>query len=432
VKVVDNRNYADVLTFGAHVSAAQHDNGGNPLQYEVSKLIAPHLKSDQLYIPPLAGGSVSIPDTPFTSPAIFRAGPTKATLFADVVQIAFGGINVTKLGGIFTKIAEGCGQFLTGAALPTSEAAIVALVESASGCLDRVVTALASSGSLDGRTLSQLDAIGGTLTFLDHLTLVGTTIGVAAELSDLVLGATVDKDLRQFAVYRMRGAPPVTRAGTQTSPPTQAGGGAAAMPTASDTVGDSIRTSISFSPAITLDEASLPSGVLSECGLDVSRAMAVKMVLAITATSGLEEQATFEFPVPITDPGLIDFYIDVSQGPQCIAQGNGTPTVEFQLAPEQTATFTSWVIYVDAITPDTPAEDVQALGNWLIQAPEVGLPGNYISEDVWGPRVVSCGDAPEDDVSYLVPAGTLPSGIESGLGAIGCSGVPSPTGGESS
>ena len=79
VKMVDNRNYADVVTFGAPVSAAHHDNGGNPLQYAVSKLIDPHLERDQLYIPSLAGTYVQIPDTPFQE-AVFNAGPTRGTL----------------------------------------------------------------------------------------------------------------------------------------------------------------------------------------------------------------------------------------------------------------------------------------------------------------------------------------------------------------
>lgn len=213
IKMVDNRNYADVLTFGAPVSVAHHDNGGNPLQYAVSKLIGPHLGHNQLYIPPLAGGYVEIPDTPFQV-AVFKAGPTIGTLFADVAQLALGAVNLAKIGGFYTKIALACGQFLSGASVPTSEPAVTSLIESSSGCLEKVIAAVANTGGLDARTLTQLDEIGGTLTFLDHLNVVGTTINVASELGDLVLGATVDRRLRQFTVYHIAVASTTTAVST--------------------------------------------------------------------------------------------------------------------------------------------------------------------------------------------------------------------------
>lgn len=242
VKVVDNRNYADILTFGTNVSSAVHDNGGNPIQYAISKLIDPHMQSNELYIPPLAGASVEIPDGQFTF-ARFVAAPTVGTLLADVAQIAFGGLNLAKAGNLIVKIAGACGQFLTTATLPTSEAAILGLVESVSGCLDKVVVAVAAGGELDGATASDLDKVGGTLTFLDHVTIIGTTIGVASEIGDLVLGATTDKPLRQFTLYHsvvttpapVAAAPPAPTAPLPAAPPTPTT--AAAQPGTNLTVG---------------------------------------------------------------------------------------------------------------------------------------------------------------------------------------------------
>jgi hypothetical protein len=207
VKLVDNRNYGDVLHFGTLVSRAHHDNGGNPIQALVSGLIDKHLKANQLCIPPLAGGYVVIPDSKFST-ATFNAGPTMATLFADVLQVAFGGLNLAKYGGLYAKLTAACGQFITTAPLPTSRAAVLSDIESLSGCLGTVVDALAHSGSLDGRSLAQLERTAGFLTFLDHVTDVGTAIGVASELGDLVLGATSDRPLREFVVYhQVRTAP---------------------------------------------------------------------------------------------------------------------------------------------------------------------------------------------------------------------------------
>lgn len=221
VKLVNNRNYGMVMTFGAPVSYAHHDNGGDTLQALVSPLIDRTLGRKQLYIPPLSGAEVVIPDTRFTV-ATFKAGPTRATLFADLAQIAFGGVNVAQLGGAYTKAAAACGQYFATNSLPTSEQGIVSLVESMSGCLTRTVIALSRSGALDRLTIDQLEHISGVLTFLDHATLAAATIGIATEIGDLGLGATVDRGLRQFTVYHAVKSP-VTPPSTPTQTPTPNG-----------------------------------------------------------------------------------------------------------------------------------------------------------------------------------------------------------------
>jgi hypothetical protein len=215
VKLVDNRNYADVLIFPVRVSAARADAGGNLFQAGLSKILFRNMGQNRLYIPPLGSAYVKIPNTHFKT-ATFTAGPTKRTLLADIAQIVFGGLDLAEFGPLLAKVAEACGQFITTAPLPTSLTAVYELVGSAGDCLAKASAAAAHAGLFDQLKASQLQRLGGSLTFLEHLDIVGVTIGVADEIGDLVLGRTVDQPLRQFTVYHAVSAPP------RTSPPTTA------------------------------------------------------------------------------------------------------------------------------------------------------------------------------------------------------------------
>jgi hypothetical protein len=72
-----------------------------------------------------------------------------------------------------------------------------------------------------------------------------------------------------------------------------------------------------------------------------------------------------------------------------------------------------------AVTPKRPITDLQALGQWLIQIPDVTLADNPMDEGTLeGSRVDTCGD---NDISYLVPAGVVPTEIgDSVLGDLEC------------
>jgi hypothetical protein len=218
VKRVDNRNYGEVLAFPVPVTSAHADSGGNLLQAALAKLIAKAVGPNRLYIPPLSGAQMKIPNTHFRT-ATFTAGPTRATLLADIAQIVFGILPLNSFGPLAGKVAAACGQFLSAAPLPTSRNSVFSIVESAAGCLDQAARAAAHAGLFDKVKIVWLQRLAGTLTFLDHIATVGLGIGVGSEVGDLVLGGTVDRSLRKFTVYHTGPAPARTSSPTETAPP---------------------------------------------------------------------------------------------------------------------------------------------------------------------------------------------------------------------
>ena len=210
---------------------------------------------------------------------------------------------------------------------------------------------------------------------------------------------------------------------TSTTAPTSTGPSASPAATllASDSSGDSIASTFSVGPPKLVSASGFTDATLSNCDpMDPSRSVATKIVINTRATSSLTETVDFSFLAPLTNPGSMSFVMDYSNGAQCDAESAGLAGVSFKVGPNAPNTFTMYAIDIDAVSPDTPAGDLQALGDWLIQQPSLTIEGNAAGGPFWGPRVITCeGDI--NNTSYLVPAGQLPASINTGLSSDSCS-----------
>ena len=156
---------------------------------------------------------------------------------------------------------------------------------------------------------------------------------------------------------------------------------------------------------------------IAACDIDPSRAVSVQMQLHTEATSRLSEAVVLTFQLPATNPGVGAFIMDYSSGDQCV-QGANLATVKFSVSPEQSNTFTMWVIYDNAITPDQGLgiNAQGTLGHWLTQVALVTIQGQQVdNESLSGTRVITCG-GDDSSTSYIVAAGALPTSISDGIG----------------
>jgi hypothetical protein len=162
--------------------------------------------------------------------------------------------------------------------------------------------------------------------------------------------------------------------------------------------------------------ATVVASVISE----VEKFDGTKIVIDTRATSSLNETVDFTFIAPLTNPGSMSFVMDYSNGAQCDAESAGLAGVSFKVGPNAPNSFTMYAIDIDAVSPNTPAGDSQALGDWLVQQPSITIEGNAAGGPFWGLRVITCeGDI--NSTNYLVPAGQLPASINTGLSSDGCS-----------
>jgi hypothetical protein len=267
------------------------------------------------------------------------------------------------------------------------------------------------------------DTTGQPLEVTCAVTLFHPMQTLACEHSDLPYNATVVasviSEVEKFDGIDSQSAPTTT----STTVPTTTGPSAspAAALLASDSSGDSIASTFSVGPTTLVSASGLSDATLTNCDpMDPSRSIATKIVIDTRATSSLNETVDFTFIAPLTNPGSMSFVMDYSNGAQCDAESAGLAGVSFKVGPNAPNSFTMYAIDIDAVSPNTPAGDSQALGDWLVQQPSITIEGNAAGGPFWGLRVITCeGDI--NSTNYLVPAGQLPASINTGLSSDGCS-----------
>jgi hypothetical protein len=186
--------------------------------------------------------------------------------------------------------------------------------------------------------------------------------------------------------------------------------------TASTNGGDGFQTNFTLWEPTSGSQSNAVAAIAA-CDIDPSRAVSVQMQLHTEATSRLSEAVVLTFQLPAANPGVGAFIMDYSSGDQCV-QGANLATVKFSISPQQPNTFTMWLIYDNAITPDQPLgiNAQGTLGHWLTQVALVTIQGQQVdNESLSGTRVITCG-GDDSSTSYIVAAGALPTSISDGIG----------------
>jgi hypothetical protein len=211
VKLVDNRNYGVVVHYGEPVSWGWHARSSNLLGAAVEGVIDHFLGRDELYIPPLGSAAIGIPNGGWEE-ANFTIAPNAGTVVADLALLALSDLPVPAT-LISTQVAIDCGRLFSFGQFSATAAGVYTLASQAASCLDEVAKAIAKSISPDSGGGKALHQAVGILEAARYAGDVGIGLDLGAELGDLILGTTVDRTLRNFAVFH-------SPASTTTSSPT--------------------------------------------------------------------------------------------------------------------------------------------------------------------------------------------------------------------
>jgi hypothetical protein len=112
---------------------------------------------------------------------------------------------------------------------------------------------------------------------------------------------------------------------------------------------------------------------------------------------------------------LAEYILGFSSGAQCGAAVENPSGIKLgTLQPHQSAHFSMWIAFGNAITPNDPhpSEATLRANNWLMEIPHVTVDGEssaFGQADATGPRVVKCvpgGPIPESGEAITVVGGT--------------------------
>ena len=188
--------------------------------------------------------------------------------------------------------------------------------------------------------------------------------------------------------------------------------------TASDSIGDRIKTIVSFGPVQSIAGSDVDKSALASCGLDsgslAARSVVVKMELYTVGISSMSDQVNFSFSGGSSDPNTVsgmEFVINYSTRPRCFAADDSNSGVQFSVSPSQSDTTDAWIIYPDVITPDRPRPSPKMLGTWMLSfpasagSPAVSLSGPEVTiAHLAGSRVGKCRYS---NGGEIVPVGSL-------------------------
>jgi hypothetical protein len=222
VQIVNNRPYGMILKYGAPVAWGWHqqpDEAGRA----VGAMLADALVSpSELYIAPLKSASVGVPRGAWRS-ATFRASITAKSLAADVLALAFQGIDTQLVRpAMVGKLAAECSWLLK----PRLDGAVAIetnVLDNLAGvaaCLADAVPKLRAEGLLTGAASDHLEH---ALTVFARVGLAHALVKITGDLADLYVGVRPElQDLPSFSIFRQGAddpsAPPPVPPGSVPSP----------------------------------------------------------------------------------------------------------------------------------------------------------------------------------------------------------------------
>lgn len=193
--------------------------------------------------------------------------------------------------------------------------------------------------------------------------------------------------------------------------------------TGSSTGGDKYSATISFGPALVLDQVSAINGSDPCSSLADANPQTTVVVPASETTTGqsaFTQQLTVtlgqlgsNYSNPNAGPLQLSVIGDLGGGISCMSSGfDVTTTATQNLSDNQSGSFKLWFVYPDVLTPNAPtvASNTTLLGTapFVFYIGGTGSPFNS-TVALTGPRVVFCNGG-----NFVIPTGSLPNGGSSG------------------
>ncbi len=159
VQITNNRPYGMILTYGSGVQWGWHEPGTTQVDMARNRMVDQHVRSNELYLPPLGRASVGIlPLSPGMS-APFKIGMDRRTFIADVATEITSDLLIDRIPGVGS-----CAGYALSTPIPSNSASDLrdAFVGSA-GCLSDAYTNMAGAGLVDAVKVSRVESTVGAL-----------------------------------------------------------------------------------------------------------------------------------------------------------------------------------------------------------------------------------------------------------------------------
>jgi hypothetical protein len=164
--------------------------------------------------------------------------------------------------------------------------------------------------------------------------------------------------------------------------------------------GDAVKIEGWFGPPLPAGESNIEHTALGQCAspTDDGRAIVVALDLKTTLESSLAGEVELNLGTFPTET-LGEYVLGFSTGAECTnAEINPTGIKLGNLRPHQSATFSMWIAFINAITSDDPhpSESTLRSNSWLMSLPfvtvdgESGRPLPNEQPSATGSRVVQC------------------------------------------